>query len=54
MTLAPSIDHWPTKWREAYHERAAIMEFDGRMSRADAEREAEKSTRHDNEARPRQ
>jgi hypothetical protein len=27
-------------WREAYEERAAIMEFDGKMTRAEAEKAA--------------
>lgn len=31
-------DALPEAWRELYEERAAIMEFDGGMVRADAER----------------
>lgn len=32
--------HLPPDWREAYEERAAIREYDGGQTRADAEREA--------------
>ena len=35
--LPLSIDDWPTNFKEAYEERAAILEFDEKMSRADAE-----------------
>ena len=31
---------WPDDWREAWEERAAIMEFDGGLPRALAELEA--------------
>ncbi len=31
---------WPEFWREAWEERAAIMEYDGGMDRARAELEA--------------
>ncbi|MCA9715502.1 MAG: hypothetical protein H6713_09200 [Myxococcales bacterium] len=31
---------WPDDWREAWEERAAIMEFDGGLPRARAELEA--------------
>ena len=31
------IATWPEERREAYEERAAIMEFDARLARADAE-----------------
>ena len=34
-------DAWPPEWREAVEERAGIMEFDGRLPRQVAEREAE-------------
>jgi hypothetical protein len=33
--LAPPL---PREWREAFEERAAIMEFDGQLPRAEAER----------------
>lgn len=32
-----AIEHWPPDWRDAYEERAAIIEFDGRERRAKAE-----------------
>jgi hypothetical protein len=44
MTL-PRLAHWPIRWRDDYMERAAIMEYDGGMSRRDAEREAEADVR---------
>lgn len=31
------VAQWPQHWREEWKERAAIMEFDGEMSREDAE-----------------
>lgn len=31
---------WPERWREAWEERAAVMEYDGGLARADAERRA--------------
>jgi hypothetical protein len=31
---------WSHPWHDRFEERAAIMEFDGGMSREDAEREA--------------
>jgi len=36
---------WPAEWLYLYRERAAIKEFDGRMDRARAEREAEREVR---------
>lgn len=39
-THTPPPDHWPQWAREDYAERAAIMEWLGRMPRADAERRA--------------
>lgn len=41
-----SQSHIDTKW-EAFEERAAIMEFDGGMSREEAEREARRITGYD-------
>lgn len=32
---------WPDEWQEMYVERAAIMEFDGGLSRQEAEHRAE-------------
>ena len=37
--LAAVVD-WPVVLREDFEERAAIMEFDGKMSRTEAEIEA--------------
>lgn len=36
---------WPAPWREEYEERAAIMEYDGGLPRAKAERFAERCVR---------
>lgn len=36
---------WPLWAREAFEERAAIMEYDGGLERADAERKAEEAIR---------
>ena len=35
-----SPDNWPDPWRELFEERAAIMEFEGGLGRAEAEQEA--------------
>ena len=40
-SLPPVVVDWPPVWREAFEERAAIMEFDGGLSRAEAEVGAE-------------
>jgi hypothetical protein len=40
-SLPPVVADWPPVWREAFEERAAIMEFDGGLSRVEAERRAE-------------
>jgi len=34
------IEDLPTEWRIDFEERAAILEYDGRLSREDAETEA--------------
>jgi hypothetical protein len=39
--LPPDPTSWPSVWREAFEERAAIMEFDGGLSRVEAECRAE-------------
>jgi len=39
--LPDRIADWPEPWREEYEERAAIMEFDGMLSRQQAEQWAE-------------
>jgi len=41
MNLPPNRAAWPPKWKEAFLERAAIMEFDGNLSRFAAETRAE-------------
>lgn len=38
---------WPEEWIEAFEERAAVMEFDAGITRAEAERNAEESTRRE-------
>ena len=38
--LPPALDDWPPSWREAFEERAAIMEYEGGLSRNEAERRA--------------
>ena len=43
--LPPTLDSWPEKWREAYEERAGIMEFDGGLPHAEAEKDAENRIR---------
>ena len=44
-SLPVNISEWPEEWRETYEERAAIMEFDGELSRPTAEKEAERLQR---------
>lgn len=41
MNLPRNITDWPEKARELYEERAGIKEFDGKLPRPMAEREAE-------------
>lgn len=31
------VKHWPEDWLDDWHERAAIMEYDGGLSREEAE-----------------
>jgi hypothetical protein len=45
MILPRLVSTWPAAWLDAYQERAAIMEYDGRMSRVQAERDAERECR---------
>lgn len=52
MTVAALVDRWSAAWQHHYHERAAIMEYDGGMSRFDAEREAYAIVLAEREARP--
>ena len=37
-----SPDNRPEQWRDLFEERAAIMEFEGGLGRAEAEQEAER------------
>ena len=39
-TLPEEVADWPSGLQEAYQERAAIMEFDGNLSREEAEQQA--------------
>jgi hypothetical protein len=39
--LPPSPDEWPSEWRELFEERAGIVEFEGRLTRSEAEQAAE-------------
>jgi hypothetical protein len=41
VILPPTIENWPKAWSELLKERAAIMEFEGNMSRERAEKLAE-------------
>lgn len=43
--LPQIVDRWPAEARDRFEERAAIMEFDGGLTRANAERRAEQITR---------
>lgn len=43
--LPPLISDWPLEWREVFEERAAIMEFDANLLRADAEARATEDVR---------
>lgn len=45
MTLPPDLADWPEDAREEWEERAAIMEYDGGATRADAEMLAEERVR---------
>ena len=45
MTLPPNPAAWPKRWREAFEERAAIIEFMGNFSRSTAEWRAEQDIR---------
>jgi hypothetical protein len=39
--LPSDVRDWPEDWREEFEERAAIMEYDGMLSRPEAEQWAE-------------
>lgn len=45
MTLPLRRDDWPDIWREAFEERAAIMEYLANMDRGRAEWMAERAVR---------
>jgi hypothetical protein len=45
MILPRNVADWPLCWREIFEERAGIMEFQGNLSRAEAERKAELDVR---------
>jgi len=47
MTLPLKRSDWPEIWREAFEERAAIMEFLGNMERQSAEWMAERAVRRE-------
>ena len=47
--LSAVVAEWPPVWREAFEERAAIMEFEGGLSRAQAEGCAEACIRSEYE-----
>jgi len=53
MTLPPRIDDWPEQLREEWDERAAIVEYDAHLPRAEAERVAERIVREKYERRER-
>jgi len=44
-TPAALVASWPAGWREAWEERAAVMEFDGGLTRPEAEAAAVESVR---------
>jgi hypothetical protein len=45
VDLPANPSDWPPPAKEDYEERAAILEYEANMPRADAEREAERLTR---------
>lgn len=47
------ITNWPEEWREAFKERASIMEYDGELDREEAERRAEDRVRREYDRRER-
>jgi hypothetical protein len=46
-SLPSKVSDWNEEWTYRFHERAGIMEFDGNMDRAWAEREAERACREE-------
>jgi len=51
VILRGEPQHWPDDAREAWQERAAIMEHDGLLDRNEAERQAEARVRREWAAR---
>ena len=49
--LPPDLGSWPPEWREAFEERAGLMQFDGGLPRDRAEAEAERRVRLDHARR---
>jgi hypothetical protein len=45
LTLPARVEDWHEDAREAYEERAAILEFDALMPRREAERQAKRMVR---------
>jgi hypothetical protein len=45
VKLPTSLYRWPAYWQELWAERAAIMEFEGAMTREQAEKNAEADIR---------
>ena len=45
MKLPTFLYRWPAYWQELWAERAAIMEFEGGMTREQAEKKAEEDIR---------
>lgn len=43
--LPASIQDWPLIWKEAYQERAGIMQFQGNLGKEEAEKLAEQDVR---------
>lgn len=52
MKLPNFIYKWPRAYQELYLERAAIMEYDGGLSRESAEKAAEEDIRRQVETDP--
>jgi hypothetical protein len=47
MNLGDDPKQWPAHLRELWEERAAILEYDGGLSRDEAERQARELIQHD-------
>jgi hypothetical protein len=45
VKLPKFIYDWPVEWKDLWAERAAIMEHEGKMSKSEAEKEAEDDIR---------